>query len=459
MEKSITKEFNTILFFVYLTFGFVISLLYFRYINSIDFGIFLTQIVSSFIFILLFYVGSKYDKNGIMIIIILYQLVLTLSLYYYFVYYVGNPLGYVDPGNDSVQYQKIIENTQNIPLNKFIDYLITDGMGRDISNWGFPLYRFLINRISPDIKYSLFITGLVNVCLHTISCHYLYKLSLHVLDKQSAKIVLLLWGLSVLSIYYNAAGVKNTVFVFLCILAVYHLYTFYEKRKITNFVMMCVFITAIWFFRYFVSLFIILTFIGCVLFKKTFNKLFVFVIITMFLLTLLGLKILAVFLPILLNKSDIISSKIGMGTAGYLITIFLAFITSIPTIINIHTQNDGFANLLIIAYSIMKVYFSFFSIYGIYYAMKTRDVKMYPLIMIAVFNTLLLIVAALPLDNKFDYPISFIKILLSVYGYNIILQKKLYFCKKKLVSIKLIYAFIMMSSVMLTVFYNFRPAR
>jgi hypothetical protein len=118
--------------------------------------------------------------------------------------------------------------------------------------------------------------------------------------------------------------------------------------------------------------------------------------------------------------------------------------------------NEIFQNVVVIGDSIIKVYFSFFVIYGMYCVVRNKDVRMYPLMLILVFNTMLTIITVHSLDYRFGYPTSFLYYYLILYGYFSIYKAKIYIAQKEYLSINFAHGFALICAVFLTVFYNFR---
>ncbi|MDR2409924.1 MAG: hypothetical protein LBE13_17685 [Bacteroidales bacterium] len=455
MEPSaVIKKFNLELFLVYGVF--LCMSIYFQIKNPIQEDLFFIQVIYSIIFLTFFFTGIQYSVHSAIIIILCYQILGSIFFYFYYNFYLHSPFGF-DPV-DSLLYQRIAEETVNISINKLLSYLQEKFSPSD---WGYNIYKYCITRLVGDAEDALFVICMINACLHTISSYYLYKLAKYFVNPKEAIVILLLWGLSVTSLFFNTCGLKETLFLFLIILSVYHLYAFYKSNNRINkrihFILMGIFIVTTWFFRYYISLFIILTFIGCVPLRKIYNKYFPMILLSIFLVCLFGLNLLFVFMPelsyvitsLISNGKEVVNYAGGNLIVAGIINYTLAFLSPIPAF----SAENVNVNLLVCTYSIIKVYFSFFGLYGIYHAIKINDISIYPIITILVFNIVLCIVASVSLDFRFAYPTTFLYIILIVYGFNHFSIRKNIQVKKTF-SISVIRVFIFFYSLGLTYVYN-----
>jgi hypothetical protein len=173
----------------------------------------------------------------------------------------------------------------------------------------------------------------------------------------------------------------------------------------------------------------------------------------MFFVGIFGLSLFYVFMPELVFVSAAVSNtQFSNNISSHLMNFCLAWIGPIPA----YSAGNHPANIIVCSYSIMKVYFSFFGIFGIYKAIKIKDKKIYPLIMIIVFNTILLIVTFNSLDFRFAYPVSFIYMILMVYGFGALVRNKFYITKIISLHNSIIQLCFLLLCIGLTFFYNFR---
>jgi hypothetical protein len=431
--------------------------IYFQIKNPIHEDLFFIRIIYSVLFLTFFFTGIQYGVHSAIGIVLCYQILGTIFFYLYYNFYLYSPFG-SDPNVDSLLYQRIAEKTLNMPINKCFSYL------QEIfspSDWGYNIYKYFITRLIGDAEKALFVICMINACLHTISSYYLYKLAKYFVDTKEAVVIILLWGISITSLYFNTSGLKETIFLFLIVLAVYHLCAFCKSNnginKKIHFILMVIFIATTWLFRYYISLFIFLTFIGCVPLRKIYNKYFPLILLGIFLICLFGLNLLFVFMPELVYVVTSLTTS-GEGIVDYvggnlivasIINCTLAFLSPIPAF----SADNVNVNLLICTYSIMKIYFSFFGLYGIYHAVKTNNINIYPIITILAFNVVLCIVASFSLEFRFAYPTSFLYNILIVYGFSHFSVRKSTQMKKTF-SIAVIRIFIFSYSLGLTCLYN-----
>jgi hypothetical protein len=393
--------------------------------STVETGIFLIQIFLIIMTVAFCIVGFGVDKYGIIIIIFIYQIIATWVLFSYNVLYVNEPLGYFP--NDSLAYQTATEKLRYFNFDRFIVNLKQFENGRlaSPSDWGYPIYRHILSKFTNNRVDDLLLTCTVNACLYTISSVYVYKLARFFLTGKESKIAALMWGLNGLAIVYNTAGLKETVFVFCVVLAVYYLYKFYYKCNLLDFGLMALFIFFTWFFRYYVSIFIILAMLGITKFKKIFNRCFFLLTVSMIILSLAGIELLSGLMPELsflaiAREKEMVKSFGTNSRYVYLLNFILAYIGPFPAFIaNTHPRN-----LMMCSYSIMKLFFSFFALYGGYYAVKSKKKEIYPIIMIAACNIMLLVVSGISLDARFAFPTGFLYIILIIYGFSCFNKRK-----------------------------------
>jgi hypothetical protein len=454
-QYNIEKDIKVVIFLLYITFAFLAFIIFLLQYNSIDGGLVYLQAFYILSFVLCFLLGMEYNKSASVLIIFIYQIICTVVLFFYNDLYVGDPFSYSTI--DSITYQNIFERTKYGTISELIDYLKNGPRLFLPSDWGYPVYRYFIGKLVADNKLNFFLVCVCNACLHTVSSIYVYKLSCYLIDKTKSKIVLLFWGLNTISIYSNSNGLKETIFTLFVVLAVYHLYVFNAHKTIHHFLLMSLFVCATWFFRFYISLFIILTFFGYVVFKKIFNRYYLLLIILAFILGLFALNILTIFIPELSYVSGVFNMRLnkGFGNNGLfsqLLNFFFAFISPFPA----YSVQNTTHQILFSAYSIMKVYFSFFAIYGIYHAINIQDVRIYPLIMIVILNIILCITSGFSIDYRFAYPTSFLYMILMLYGFGYFMQMKICFLKKIKINKSIIQTFLFSVCIGITILYNFR---
>ena len=246
------------------------------------------------------------------------------------------------------------------------------------------------------------------------------------LSKWEAKLVVLLWGLNVCSVWLNVSGLKEQVFVFLIVLAMYYIYLFDIKRNIRYLLLFCCFVFAIWFFRYYVSLFLLIIFLFFILFKNLYNRFFLIYCVGIVGVVLFGLKILIYFMPELVVIEGVrakVAEANGQNTLMYhVLSSVFAFLGPIPSFLDTPKK----MNLLISVYSVWKILFSIFGLYASYWLIKKQKSQFYPLINLVLFNTLLTIVSGYALSYRYVYITMPLYLILMVYGVKLLINRKFF---------------------------------
>lgn len=390
--------------------------------NLPDAGIICVQCVFYISFLLIFFIGLRLELKSLFVSVFLYQFFLSVFLYVYFCYFVESPFGY-DP-IDSLLYKNITEITMHMDFSQFVRHLQYYN-NIDISDYGYPfVQRWVFILLGKEA--GVFGMVVLNLFFHVLTSFYLYKLSSFLLGYEESKLVVFLWGINICAVWLNVSGLKEQIFVFLVVMATYHMYIFARKRRIMNLLLFFCFVMCIWFFRYYVSLFFLIIFFFSVCFKSLYNRLFFVYCIGIVITVLFGINILVYFMPEL-NVIEVVRGKIaeinGSNTFIYhAISTVFAFLGPIPTFLDTPKK----MNLLISAYSIWKLMFSIFGIYAAYYLVKNHKVQFYPLINMVLFNTLLTIVSGYALSYRYVYITMPLYLILMVYGIKLLIKKKIY---------------------------------
>lgn len=384
-------------------------------------GIIFVQIVFYCSFLFGFTVGWRLKIKSLFVFVFGYQLVLSVFLYLYFCYFVGNPLGY-DP-IDALLYKDIAELTMDMDWECFVHHLKYYS-NIDISDYGFPFIQRLVFML---LGSRWGIEGMIglNILFHLITLWYLYKLSLLLLDdKREVRLVVLLWGISICSVWLNVSGLKEQAFVFLVVAATYYMYMFNLKHQIGHLLLFFCFTFSIWFFRYYVSLFLLIVFLFFCVFQKVYNKLFLLYCLGIIVIIVFGINILVYFMPeleVIKAVREKVANDNGQGALMYhAVSFIFAFLGPIPSFL----ETPKKMNLLIAVYSIGKMILSIFGVYAAFWIMKIQKTRFYPLVNLVLFNTLLTIVSGYALSYRYVYITMPLYLILMVYGVKLLVNRK-----------------------------------
>jgi hypothetical protein len=384
----------------------------------------------------------KVSINAILLVIMIYQLFFTFFLYNYFLNIIGNSFGY-DP-IDAIYYLDLAKYSVNHTLKQLLVYI--RWKNTEISDYGFPVIRFFIFKLAGSVDIGILFMCIVNTISMTIGSYFLYKLALFFLDFTSAKIVGLLWGLNSCSIWINTSGLKESIFTTLIIISMLQLYRFfYQKKTLLNIILLLIFVLTTLFFRIWITYFFIILILLKPLYTGKLRILAPLAVIFLTIITAFATYLLTtqdLFLTHLLLKQENRSDKSLMNL---LINLLTGFIGPLPNFLNPPVTTSK-SVLFHSVYSAFKVFFSLFAIFGGWYILKNKIIKLYPLFFYVFFNILLVIGTVRSLEYRFSYTMIPFYFILIVYGFN-----HFKFKYKKIYSI----AYFIMASISV-IGYNFR---
>jgi hypothetical protein len=385
--------------------------------NNVDTGVFIWQFFTLIAFLFSFKIARKIEGRGLYVYLFLYQVVLSFILHYFYKLYVGTPYGF--NAVDSILYSQIAQQISDL---NFKDSLrVIGSYFDDLSDYGFPLfikYIYYITNGSQDSALKILI--FLNCFFQTMVCYLTYKIALPMVGNDTSKLIVLLWGLNTASIYVNASGLKEPLFLFLCMASMYYIYLSKQKKNLKNLFFTTLFILSTWLFRYYVTIFLAIIAFGYLQFSTIYKKYFSLFCVIAIVLCLVLTDVLVNYMPEIyysLRRTEDTYSNAG-GLFKY-ISYVLAFLSPIPKFTNMETPQM----LIMIMYSIIKYFFSVFAIIGIYYMIKFKKTEFYPLISIYLFHVLLLIVSGHTIEYRYSYVIMPCFFILMIEGFKY--QRKL----------------------------------
>ena len=337
------------------------------------------------------------DKKGLFLLIGIYQLMMSLALHFYFRNNFSDIWG---PGSvDALLYAKMAMIVKDLSLTETIR--VIGFYVNDLSDYAFPLFLKYIYWLGGDLLTSNFILVCMNCFFQWVTAVITYKLSYSLTnDKYKTYIITILWAFNTASIYVNVAGLKEPLFLLLCMSTMWGIY----KTKRTGYIGWKLFtwilIASLWFFRYYVSLFFIIIYVGYILFPKVWNKHFALICLSAIILCIYGANLLVQFFPEIYYANMYVDGiYAASGTLFRYASYVLAFLSPIPKLFEV---SDG-KMLLMIVYTFVKFFFSIFAIMGAWFMIKNKEERYYPLIAICLFQILLLIVSGHTIDYRYTY--------------------------------------------------------
>lgn len=406
-----------ILYFGIIVFEFFVILLQFNSIDSNLNNIRLFQFLFQFSFLVFFILIVHYSNFYFSFVLILcYQVIFSIFLWSFY-YMSSEPLGF-NP-NDSLIYQNALEESFGRSYGELIKILKSNPRTASLSDWGYPTYRFLIYKMVPYLMEGLLATVIINAFFHSISCIFVFKIAKRYLANEISIIVMSLWGLSATSIFVNASGLKETIFSFFVILAIHNLVEIEYGKKIKRTFFFFFFTLLIWFFRNYLSIFLVLVYLGCYPFRKVFYKFYVFFFISIFFICFFGMEFLSNVLPALKFVQSAREDRMSLffGSTGIIancMNFFFAWITPIPKV----NATAKIEQLLYSGFAIYKAFFSLFAIYSIFLILKQKQERFYPILTFMTFNIVLVIITCNSLDYRFLHPSVYIDFILILFGFS-----------------------------------------
>lgn len=441
MKDKMYIIFQNFLFLTYVIF----TLVFFHYSINLNKNFeFSLQLFSLITFILFFLLGKKFSVRAFLLFVFIYQFSLSIGWSLYWL----NHKYLLDNNMDWITYVKWASISRT--TNYFDDFFrAVVKQTSEFSDWGYPIFLYLPYKITSTFESAFFLSVIKKVIFFTIGTWYLYKLSLHFTNRSNAKIIFLLWALNPAAIFFNGINLKESVFVTICIFAVYSMIIFRDSKNPLYFFLFLIFTVWTAFFRVFVTFFIFATFLASTIFRKFMKKYFLLIWILVAILGIVTIKILTSIIPAL---GYFLTQSLG-GESGISIPILIitAMVSPIPALNQVRTTPDNF---LVIGYSIFTIVLSFFALYEIFLICKQKKENLYSLLFLFFFNKLLVIVSARSNEYRFQYPLAFAYIILMVLGFYDVYKSGFSLLTKRKFGLEIISIIVILISVSITVMYN-----
>jgi hypothetical protein len=378
------------------------------------------------LFVVFLYSGLTASIQKVIILILSYQVILSLVLNAYFFLVVDQPFGY-DP-MDALAYLRLADYALNHTLNTLIAYL--KSRNTEIADYGFPFVRFFLFNLAGNVERGIIFMVIANAFAMTIGSWYLYKLSLFFMDDKNSKIVTLFWGLNICSIVVNVIGAKESIFTTILIITMYQLYYyFYKKKDLFHLLVMIIFIGFTVFFRIYLTMFFIIIILFKPLYSKRAKKIALLSVILLTIITAYAGYFITSENPIL---ALLLLKEKNQSTNFILINMITGFLGPYPNFLQTAGLNQ--TAFFWAPYSGFKAFFSIFGLYGGWYILKNHITKLYPLLFYTFFNILLVVGTVRSFDWRFSYTMIPFFFILIMYGFERFRVKyktivsSLYFC-------------------------------
>lgn len=306
-------------------------------------------------------------------------------------------LDFVDRPNDSFFYASKglqVANSQFdffTALTTFVD---------DQSDWGglvFTAFGYILG----GEEYGPFILVLLKILLYSWACIILYKLFDTIYEnKEWIKIILGLVAFNSYVPYFATAGLKELVFAFVVVGAVYYVYCVLRNPSFVNFILFALFAILTFFFRaifpiYFVAAYIICRFAMSLITTKVMAV----AIIALFLFVVLGAGFLQEKLPFIAGG---IQERLDMerNSSGFkYLNVINAFISPYPAV----EKSQQLVNLYNFQYEVINSSFALFCLLGIYRCIKKEMSDLYPILIVLIANSLMLITVGFAMNARYTF--------------------------------------------------------
>ena len=310
-------------------------------------------------------------------------------------------LDFVDRPNDSFFYASkglIVANSEYDIFTALAKYV------SDQSDWGGLAFTAL-GYILGGEEYGPFFSALLKILLYSWACVLIYKLFDTIFEnKEWIKIILGLVAFNSYVPYFATAGLKELVFAFVVVGAVYYVYSVLRNPSLVNFLLFALFAISTFFFRaifpiYFVAAYIICRFAMSLMTTKVMT----IAIIALFLLVFLGAGFLQEKLPFIAGG---IQERLDMerNSSGFkYLNVINAFISPYPAVAKAHQP----VNLFNFQYEVVNSSFALFGLLGIYHSIKNELVDLYPTLIVLLANSLMLITVGFAMNARYTFPTIF----------------------------------------------------
>lgn len=294
----------------------------------------------------------------------------------------------------------------------------------DYADWG---YCFIVG-----IFYQIFgcsfgpkILNIFNIIIHLFTCKIIYNIIADFFSKDTAQKVTLLWGLNLGAVYWNSAFLKESFFCFVISLAAYCLYKFCsggERKSILYFLcfMTCLVLTA--FFRMVVPLFLLVSFGSYFIFKRLPSSFLALFVISILLSTYFAMDLVANLFPEAAGGFSQREQNYATGILS-LLNVVNPFICPYPAI---SLTNNQVANIQVSVFAAYNIICAYFTIAGIWSCLGKNLYNLYPIIIILMLNSIMLIAYGFSMNYRYIYIVSPLAYLFIPFGISYIHKRFLF---------------------------------
>lgn len=349
-----------------------------------------------------FYLISKLkDEKTIVCVIFICSLLLSIGLRYLFIDYTNDP--YENTVNcDVYKYEQYVLRNTGKPFLEVMYCLLKSGR-LDLEDLGFTSILMVLHNFFRDVDFVRNLLLLLNSCLIAFSAHLIFKLCIYLnFDEYISKVVMAFYSLFPFWVVSNAVGLKENIFCFIIVAALFNIYRYKEYRLTYNLIGAVFFIIWTYFFRYAVSLMLIITFIFALVVNEENKKKILVIMAILAVVGIVGLNVIIMSFSGISMKlvtdvaADRMSRSGGTGFVGWLVHCSAAFIGPFPNFSRTGQYNIYFASGLI-----NKVILSVFVNAAMLQVVRNLRWKFYPIFAYLFMGYVMLLASGTSLDIRY----------------------------------------------------------
>ena len=341
------------------------------------------------------------DERMVAFLIFIYSLLLSVALRYLFWDYTNDPYEQATP-LDTRGYEAWAVRGIGKSTGDFVDYMMTT-TGYNLDDMGFFSFMQFFHNFFRDVDFVRNFLLLLNACLVTGAAIMVGRIGRFIeLDDYEARIVMAFYGLFPLWVVSSVMGLKENLFCFIIVAALYNIYRYKERRLPLNLAAAIFFIAWTYLFRYAICLMLIIVLVLALISSEGNRK-----------KLLIGMSVGAVAVALTLNvvmmsfsgrSMDNVAAVAenrmmrvgGQNVFGWTSTGLAAFIGPFPNFVRMGQYAFYLASGLM-----TKVLCSVFVLFAIYAVMRRMEWRLYPIVAYMVMGYTMLIVASVSLDMRY----------------------------------------------------------
>lgn len=306
-------------------------------------------------------------------------------------------LDYIDTPPDSLYYTRVALKLTNSQNNLWSDVFT---MVKDPSDWG-GIVLSAFGYILGGKEYGPLVLVSLKIFLYAWACVAIYRLLDTIYEnKEWIKIILGLVAFNSYVPYFATSGLKELVFAFIVVLAVYYLYKVLQVPTLINFLLFAIFTIVTFFFRAMFPIFFVFAFMACKYFAFLLKpKIIMIAIASGFVLVLFFSFLLQEYLPMAALG---IQERLSMEKTNQLfkyLNIINAFVSPYPAV----NSTNQFVNFTTFQYGVMNSSFAIWGILGLYHCIKEKLSDLFPAMIILLMNSFMLIIYGFAMNARYTY--------------------------------------------------------